>query len=243
MIRSVLRNKPAIKAIAAALACVAAQAHALQPLDGDDGATLYAKVSKKEVTRIFAERGRISSLRVKDGELNIAGDDDTGQLFVTVPDGVSKPINGFLTTEDGRTFNIILQPTDIPGDSIVVKQSRAKVAKAAESVFKTNTYDKVAKRLISVMANDELPDDMEIKEVGRQLALWKETSMTLERQYNLENTVGERYIVSNVSKEPMVLDEREFYRKGVSVVAIEQLNIAPGDATHVYIIRERAPNE
>jgi conjugal transfer pilus assembly protein TraK len=242
MIHLTAKNKVFVKLFAILAMSLATHANALQILQGDDGSTLYVKISKKEMTRLSIEQGRVVTLRVKEGEINIDPDDETGQIFLTVPEGVNKPINGFLTTDLGRTYTIIFQPTDMPSDSIVIKQAKPK-SKQVVREPKGNTHDKVVKRLVTVMANDELPDDIEIKEIGKPLALWKEATMMLERQYSTEGMVGERYSVANVSKETMVLDEREFYRKGVSVVAIEQLNVTPGSATRVYVIREKAENE
>lgn len=242
MIHSTAKNRVFAQLFAILAMSFATQAYALQILQGEDGSTLFVKISKKEMTRLSIEQGRVVTLRVKEGEINIDPDDETGQVFLTIPEGINKPINGFLTTDIGRTYTIIFQPTDMPSDSIVIKQAKQK-SKQVVRESKGNTHDKVVKRLITVMANDELPDDMEIKEVGKQLALWKEATMMLERQYSTDGLVGERFSVANVSKETMVLDEREFYRKGVNVVAIEQLNVAPGRATRVYVIREKAENE
>jgi conjugal transfer pilus assembly protein TraK len=136
----------------------------------------------------------------------------------------------------------VLQQTDVPSYSIVIKQPKAK-PRPLPTEFKSQPYDKSVKRLITAMANDAVPGDMEIKDVGQSLALWKEASMTLEREYRAEGMIGERYRIVNISKEPMVLDEREFYRKGVSVVAIEQLNLVPGGATRVFVLREKAAHE
>ena len=224
------------------LLLVVGQAHALQVLDGEDGSTVIAKISKKEITRVFVEQGRISSLRVKEGELTIAPDDETGQIFVSLPDGATKPVNGFLTTEDGRTFNIIFQPLDGPGDSIAIKQRRGKT-KVVESDFKSTTFDKMVIRLMTVMANDQIPDDLELKEVGQSLSLWKEANMTLDRRYLGDSLVGEIYTVGNVSGAMMVLDEREFFRRGVVSVAVDQTNVPPGGSTRVYVVREKQVNE
>lgn len=227
-------------------ACFAApSALALQTLEATDGATLYAKVSKKEQTRILVQQGRISSIRVKDGALGIDPDDETGQVFVTVPAGSEKPINGFLTTANGETYTLVLQPTDIPAESVVIKQAvqKTRAKPSVSSDLKNTPFEKQIKRLVRVMANDELPDDLEIKEVGDTISLWKEAAMTLERQYLGDTLAADRFIVSNVSKQPLVLAEPEFYRKGVYAVAISQLNLAPGEATRVYVIRERAVNE
>lgn len=245
MIHSLRKNKP-ILAMALAAALSTSNALAVQIIEAGDGATIYAKVSKNEMTRLSIDRGRAASLRVKEGELSIDPDDETGQLFLSVPGGhkadAVKPINGFLTTDSGHTYTLILQVVDTPSDSIVIKEPRAKQA-PGKNDFKSTSYDKAVKRLVSVMANDELPDDMQVKEIGKHLDLWQEAAMTLERQYVAGDIVGERYLVANVSKEPMVLDEREFYRKGVSVVALDQLNLAPGASTRLYVIREKIQNE
>ena len=105
MIHSELRKmREPIKALLVALAILASPAYALQTLEGDDGATLIGKVSEKEPTRIAIDQGRVLSLRVREGTLNIDADDETGQVFVTVPAGTKNPINGFLTTNSGRTY-------------------------------------------------------------------------------------------------------------------------------------------
>jgi conjugal transfer pilus assembly protein TraK len=241
MIPSRKRNRLRV-ALALAMCLRSLTATAVQIVDGADGTTIYAKVSKKEMTRLALEHGRISSLRVKDGELGVDPDEETGQLFLSVPHGAAKPINGFLTTDTGATYTLILQVVDAPSDSIIIRQAASKSTQRPND-FKSTSYDKAVKRMIAVMATDELPADMQITEVGRQVDLWKEASMSLERQYIAGDIVGERYVVGNVSKEPMVLDEREFFRTGVGVVAIEQLNLAPGGSTRVYLIREKNSND
>jgi len=227
-------------ALALALSC--APAKAVQIVEGGDGSTLYAKLSKKEMTRLAVDHGRVASLRVRDGELGIDADEETGQVFLTVPDGASKPINGFLTTDTGNTYTLVLQIVDTPADSIIIKQPRQRSA-LARNDFKSGTYDKAIKRLISVMAGDELPEDIEVTQVGRKLDLWQEASMLLETRYSSGDMVGERYVLANVSQAPMVLDEREFYRPGVHVIALDQLNLAPEASTRLYIIRRKAQHE
>jgi len=229
-------------ALATALAFSCAPAMAVQIVEGGDGSTLYAKLSKKEMTRLAVDHGRVASLRVREGELGIDADEETGQVFLTVPDGASKPVNGFLTTDAGNTYTLVLQIVDAPADSIIIKQPRQRSA-LARNDFKSSAYDKSVKRLISVMAGDELPEDIEVTQVGRKLDLWQEASMLLETRYSSGDMVGERYVVANVSQAPMVLDEREFYRPGMHVIALDQLNLAPQASTRLYIIRRKAQHE
>ena len=240
-----LRKNKSILAMALASA-VSANVLAAQIVEGGDGSTIYAKVSKKEMTRLSIDNGRVTDIRFRQGELSVDTDEATGQIFMSIPNGADakniKPINGFLTTDAGHTFTLVLQVVDTPSETIIIKQPRAK-PDPRTNAFKSTSYDKAVKRLISVMANDELPDDMQVKEVGQRVDLWQEATMTLERQYVAGDIVGERYMVANISKAPMVLDEREFYRKGVSVVALDQLNLTPGASTRLYVIREKAQNE
>lgn len=242
LLRKNSRSTLSAAALAIALSGTAGAVGAVQIVEGGDGSTIYAKLSKQEMTRLAVEHGRIASLRVREGELGIDADEDTGQVFLTVPDGASKPINGFLVTDNGNTYTLVLQIVDSPADSIIFKQPKARAAQTRND-FQSTSYDKAIKRLVTVMANDELPDDVQVKQSGRKLDLWQEASMTLETQYFIGDMVGERYTIANVSQAAMVLDEREFYRKGVSVVALDQLNLAPGASTRLYVVREKAQNE
>lgn len=236
------KNTKAAATLAIVLATATHQVSAVQIVEGGDGSTIYAKLSKKEMTRLSLEHGRIASLRVKEGELGVDPDDETGQLFLSVPANANKPINGFLTTDAGNTYTLVLQIVDTPADSIIIKQPKSRQAPERND-FKSTSYDKAVKRLVTAMANDELPDDMQVKQIGQRIDLWQEAAMTLEVQYTAGGMVGERYLVANVSKEAMVLDEREFYRKGVSVIALDQLNLAPGASARLYVIREKNQNE
>jgi conjugal transfer pilus assembly protein TraK len=49
--------------------------------------------------------------------------------------------------------------------------------------------------------------------------------------------------LTNVSAAPMRLAEAELYKAGVLAVAIESLNLAPGEATNVFVVRERGASE
>lgn len=229
-----------------ALCAMASQnTYAIQIKDVGDGATVYARISAKELTRLAVTPGRVASLRVKQGELLIDPDEDTGQVFLSVPVGSKKPINGFLTTDNGNTYTLILEITDAPADSIIINQpnARSSLESNRRSEGKTTPYEKQAKRLVTLMVNDEHPADSTIRKVGQKMDLWREASMTLDTLYFIGNLVGERYLVTNTSPNDMVLDEREFYRKGVSVIALDQHTLAPGTATQLYVVREKQANE
>ena len=103
-------------------------AHALQIVDAQDGQTALGKVSRKEVTRIAFERGRVRKVTGSAGEFVLEKDDEKGQIFVRPTDPQStKPINLFLTSDRG-TVALLLQPVDTPSDSIVIREPRERSA-------------------------------------------------------------------------------------------------------------------
>ena len=83
--------------------------------------------------------------------------------------------------------------------------------------------------------------DLRIEEVNRPVQLWTESRFTLLRVYEGRSLVGEKYLLTNISNEPMVLAEQEFDREQGDVlgVSIETHNLRPGDSTNVFVIRQR----
>ena len=95
------------------------------------------------------------------------------------------------------------------------------------------------KVLLVAMASDRVPADIRVEETNRLVPLWNEVRFSLMRTYEGRSLVGEKYLLTNISKQAMVLAEQEFDRAdgGVVGVAIDNLNLRPGDSTSVYVIR------
>lgn len=232
----------ALRRTAAALfltisAIVVPPARSVQIVDAADGATLYLKLSVREITRISLDRGRIDAFRFRAGALVVDSDHDTGQLFVTVPDGATGPINAFLTTDAGHTVTLLLQPTDVPADSIIIRQPVVTRRDAGEP--RGAEYVAAQRHLIVALASDEIPRGAEMRELSAPILLWKEVGMTLLRTLITDTLVGERYQIDNRSDVVVTLEEREFYRQGVNAVGIERLSLAPGETSALYVVRER----
>ena len=82
--------------------------------------------------------------------------------------------------------------------------------------------------------------DVRVEEVNQPVQLWAEAHFALMRTYEGRDLTGEKYLLTNVSQEPMVLSEEEFDRDGGDVVAvsIETHNLAPGESSNVFVIRD-----
>lgn len=225
------------------LALAASQpALALQVVDARDGETVLAKVSRKEVTRISVERGRIRKVTGNAGEFVLEKDDEKGQVFIrpVSPDS-TKPINLFVSTERS-TIGLLLQPVDTPSDAIVIREARDAVTGPAR-IERSGRHVRTMKNLLLAMAEDALPDDMEVREPGRELTLWPGARLTLQRQWLGSGVVGEKYQLVNTSASALELAERDLFKRGVMAVSIEQAALRPGETTQLFVIRERRADD
>ncbi len=245
MNRSILKQNSLKRAIAICLLLTGASlpTAALQVFDGINGATIYAKISKKEPTRIALDQGRISTIRAREGSLNISTDEASGQLFVSVHPDAEKHINAFLTTEAGHTYTLILEVIDSPSDSLIIKQPKTASKTPVLTGPKASPFDKDIKKLLTAIVNDTPPDGVEVVNERKIVALWREVTFVQDLQYLASDAIAERFILTNISKSDLVMSEREFYKKGVHAVALEQHALIPGAFTKVYIIRAKALND
>ena len=55
--------------------------------------------------------------------------------------------------------------------------------------------------------------EVRVEEVNRPVQLWAEARFILLRLYEGRGLIGENYLLTNISSEPMVLAEQEFDRE------------------------------
>ena len=217
-------------------------AHALQIVDAQDGQTALGKLSRKEVTRIAFERGRVRKVTGSAGEFVLEKDDERGQIFIRPMDPQStKPINLFLTSDRG-TVALLLQPVDTPSDSILIREPRERSA-APTRLEASGRHVRTLKNLLLALADDALPEDMQALEPARDIALWPGTSLSLQRVLQGTGVVGEKYQLTNISDTDLVVAETALFKSGVMAVSVEQPSLRPGEATNLFVIRERKSDD
>lgn len=226
----------------ALLLALSLPASALQIVDAKDGETVFAKISQKEVTRIAFERGRIRKVTGNAGEFVLEKDEDKGHIFVRPAQaGSKKPINIFVSS-DRSTVALLLQPIDAPSESIVIREGR-EVQTSASRIERSGRHVRTIKNLLLAMATDALPDDMEIREAARQLVLWPGVRLTLQRVYLGAGIVGEKYQLTNTASAEVTLSESDLQKSGVMAVSLEQRTLRAGEATNLFVVRERRAND
>jgi conjugal transfer pilus assembly protein TraK len=182
------------------------------------------------------------------GEIVLECDLDKGEIYVRPVGGVGntgKPVNLFISSQHG-TYTLLLRRSDTPADTIVVRDRSARAARpevsAGRSAGQQAQHVRALKALLVAMASDRVPTDIRVDEVDRPLQLWLEARFALVRLYEGRGLIGERYVLTNIGQQNMVLAEQEFDRESGAVLAvsIETHNLRPGESTAVYVIRQGA---
>lgn len=264
LIQFLARPLAALLLTAAALPALAQSVIAIKESD-----TVIVPVSIRDQTRIRLERGRVVDVLgdVYDANLNPSGrvtviKDEDGEVYVKPliqPAGVAAvpgipynplaPIKLDLKTSQGG-FGLLLQPIDQPGNTVIL---RAQAGVAAPAVAtgpkgKSSSHVRQVKAMVLAMANPAFADStsglqqMSVREVGQEIALWREARFVLQREYTSATMVAQTFELTNVSKERMVIDERELFTDGVIAVSALRLILEPGESTPVWIVRQ-TPNQ
>jgi len=222
---------------------------ALQVLDARDGVSVSAKLAQKEPTRIKVEGAVIGEVfgNVWQDKTNPAGDvivetdPAKGELYVRpVSTSATKPINLFVSTTHA-TYTLLLQPVDMPADTIVLRDRTSRVARSAVSPGKAPTHVRALTGFLTAMANDAPTADMRVEDTALDVRLWQGTRFTLLRRYESPVLIGERYLFTNLGEAALALESRWFGKEGVLGVAVEQATLEPQASTHVFVLRAATP--
>ena len=121
----------------------------------------------------------------------------------------------------------------------MLKIDNAKRSKDFE--YKTVPYVELVKQLMRGMAINKTPDGFSVDDVNIKVPVWRETQIVMVKTFTGYELLGEVYKIANVSKEPMIFDEREFleFGKNVKAVALEQLSLDAGSSTFLYVVRSK----
>lgn len=211
---------------------------ALQNVDVSDGRSHLIKISAKEMSRIAIEAGKIRRLDFVDGELEVKKDDETGDMYVLPL--VRKPVNVFVKSASGLTHALILQPTDMPLETVILREPPKKEAdpkRSSIAIERAGALEVSIKRLVLAMARGEKPVEFDVVPANQEVGLWNEARFVLLERYVGRSLVGEHFRLTNVSASIMRVAEQELYKQGVIAVSIEQQVLKPGESTEVFVMR------
>ncbi len=208
-------------------------ANAAQVLVGKPDDTLSAAVSRAEPTLIRIEGHRVRRIFGAEGEFSITADKEAGTAYIK-PSTDKPTLSLFVSDEIGRTWKLLLAVTDGPSDSISIRSRSAGNTSSAPG--KDVSRNQQIKRLLLALQSDT-DSEMDSRATNEIVPLWSEALFVLTRV--IEGPLkGERYQLTNTSSGPMVVDERELYRRRVVAISVATPKLVPGQTTEVFVISE-----
>jgi conjugal transfer pilus assembly protein TraK len=218
------------------LMLVCQNSFALQVLDGVEGKTLFVKVSLRDLNSISIEGGKVRLIKAaNDNLLTGTADAATGQALILPL--VKEPFGIFVFSQSGRRYSLVLQPQDIPVESIVIREPLALQGIKNNRVDKSSSYELQIKTMIAALASDHVPAGLEEQRTWKEIRLWHGSSFALERSLTSQFLMGEQYKLINNTNKAIVIAEQEFYVPGVLAVAVTDLTIDPGNSSLVYVVK------
>jgi hypothetical protein len=141
------------------LAALPFSANALQIKQTTDNGQITALVSAQEISRISLAKDRIRMVN-GDPEVDITHDSKTGDIYlkpVAVP--LSKPINLFISTEKGFTYQLLLMPEKAPSEQIIIRNEDAFEGSGEAQTWESSSpfHATVIKILKAVIGETDLP--------------------------------------------------------------------------------------
>lgn len=236
--------KRALFAAAWLVSCHGA-AWAEQRYDIKPDGSVVAHISTRETTRIRVDHDRIidvfgdvNTTANPAGALKVSPDSSSGDIYVRpVPQAdLGKPINIFVKAGHG-TYTLLLKPLDVPSDTIVIRDPTTITADGDASLKAAGDWVREIKNLELAMQARKVPNGFAIKSIYQPVKLWQEVRFIEDRRVMDESLVGTEYSLTNISKQKMVIDPREFYQDGVVAVTVGRDALEPGETSSVHVIR------
>lgn len=209
-----------------------------------EGATVFERISRHEMTRLQIVGGRIRHINYKPEELEITQDESAGQAFLSPL--VDKQINLFVTTNTGVTFTLMLNPEPgLPARTVALRESHTQdgdVTRQGSRIeqrptpLSMMTYEQAITTLVYVTANNQPLQGVSEQIVNARVPLWQGTEFIHLRNMTAAGMVLSEFRLTNTSKTSMRLVEQELYKPGVLAVAVEQHLLDPGESTPVFVV-------
>jgi conjugal transfer pilus assembly protein TraK len=223
------------KILSIALLAASFSVNAAQVLVGKPDDTLTASVSRSEPTLIRIDGHRVRRIFGAEGEFAITADKEAGTAFIK-PSTDKPTISLFVSDENGRTWKLLLAVNDGPSDSITIKgRSTGNVAQPQGK--DVPRIQRIKRVLLALQSESPSDSDMDVRATNEIVPLWSEV-MFVQTKVVDGPLKGEKYQLTNTSAKPMVIDERELYRRQVVAIAVGKPQLAPGELTEVFVISE-----
>lgn len=208
--------------------------YSLQMKPVKNNQSVSAKIASNELSRIFVSGDRIKTTRGISGAYEVIKDEKQGMIFIKPSNYyVNRPFNLFLTTEQGRTFSLLLTPKNIPAVTIELKPLTPSI-KMISRWEKNSPYVETIIRLMNDMVNENHPDGYAVIPVEGKIYRFPSFTMQLTTVLRGDKLQGEIWRIKNCLKRSIDIKPNEFFQRHTRATALQSETLLSGGETYLY---------
>lgn len=205
----------------------------------------YAKISLKYISKLHCS-APISNLiysKEKEIEIKAAGNDAYIKILPKkIIDGNGEKLEYDNSPRElylecgGSTFSLILNPENVPPQTLILKSPIADAKKASE-YEKSNPYEDTILSLVKNCYTESIPDGYDAEFVGEPAKEFEELSMSLVKRYKGSKYWVEEYLI-NAKKEINIYESMFIpYLKNSLAISIVKMSLVPNETTRMIVVR------
>ncbi len=233
-----------VSAIALALS-LASPALALQVRDAGDNARITAVVAAGEISRITIEGDRARMVN-GDPAVDITHDEITGDVYLKAKaPPLTKPLNLFVATEKGFTYQLLLTPKMVPSEQILIRNGNAAAgpAQAMEWESRTPFFQSLIAVMKATVGAGPLPAGYRReKRTGFEERMGP---LTIKPLHTVTGSAlqGAAVEIRNATSDSLVLSEKALFEPGHAAIYLPRRILGPGESVRAYVVRRLAGGE
>lgn len=215
---------------------------AAQYVDHAHERIVEVSISSVEQNALLVEGRKITTVIPSiSGALSYISDANSGVLYFSLANRHQMgTISLFVTDDAGQRYRVLLVPRQIAAEEVIIRPPKMTQPDQADGLVATSHTSKIKKMIFS-MANyqpNQVISGVDVISQNQEISLWRETNFILTEAFLGLGLRGERYELTNISNQQIVLQEPEFFRRSVVAVSIENHVLPPSHSTVVYIVRQ-----
>ncbi|NKB55043.1 MAG: hypothetical protein GKS00_01795 [Alphaproteobacteria bacterium] len=239
----------ALLALAPLVWTTSAAALQIKQATGDGQVT--ATISAKEISRIGLAGDRVRMVN-GDPDVDISHDEVTGDIYLKpAPAPLSKPLNLFVTSEKGFTYQLLLLPEAVPSEQILIRNEDALGGPARAGAWEQRTpfHAAVVEVMRAAAGAAALPagyvresvTDANVTDADVMDAGTRRRGLLIRRRFQITGSAlqGIALKVRNTGTEPVSLSERDLFAPGQAAVYLPVRTVAPGASVTAFVVRRR----
>jgi hypothetical protein len=216
---------------------------ATQRIAADPDAVVEVYASTKDANIISITGGSIESVWGTEDKVTLEANVDTGQAIFR-PTSLST-FTLFVQSHAGNTYTLMIKPRPNEiGQSIVIDEFASDAKSPFDRALNPVSYKNEVKRLlkeIETMPSGKVTGlrGFQVRMVNQEVPLWSETRITHALTWKRGSMAIDKYVLTNISDQALVVEEREFASIGETVraISIREHQLAPAQSTVFYAFR------